>query len=124
MRFNESEIVEEILEHIRQAGGDFTAWCVGTAREKPSERDTGHGTKGRGHAARDTGTNEQITNSARSPGDGFFYREAYTTYAAEEVAERLTQGCGLHRDRESVPQPGKIVFAYRPTHAESARAAA
>lgn len=31
MRFSESEIVEEILEHIRQAGGEFSEWHVGTA---------------------------------------------------------------------------------------------
>ena len=32
MRFSESEIVEDILEHIRQAGGEFSEWHVGTAR--------------------------------------------------------------------------------------------
>ncbi len=31
MRFSESEIVEDMLEHIRQAGGEFREWRVGTA---------------------------------------------------------------------------------------------
>ena len=31
MRFSESEIVEDVLEHIRQAGGEFREWRVGTA---------------------------------------------------------------------------------------------
>lgn len=28
-----SEIIAEITDHIRKFGGDFTAWCVGTARD-------------------------------------------------------------------------------------------
>ena len=46
--------------------------------------------------------------------DGLLYREAYTTYAAEEVLERLVKGCGLRPERTAVPQPGRIVFVYRP----------
>ena len=105
MRFNESEIVEDILAHIRQSGGDFSAWCVGTAKDAQEPFF-------RRHLSADLG-------------DGLLSREAYTTYAAEEVAERLTQGCGLHRDRESVPQPGRIVFVYRKigiTHDQTDRA--
>ena len=33
MRFSESEIVEDVLEHIRQAGGEFGEWHVGTASQ-------------------------------------------------------------------------------------------
>ena len=31
MRFSESEIVEDVLEHMRQAGGEFREWRAGTA---------------------------------------------------------------------------------------------
>jgi hypothetical protein len=33
MRINQSEIIDEVLDHIRQNGGDLTEWCVGTAKE-------------------------------------------------------------------------------------------
>ena len=96
MRFNESEIVED----IQQPGH--------------GKRDTGYGTKGRGHATRDTGYKGQMTESRfKIPEEGLFYREAYTTFAADEVVARLVNDCGLHRDRESVPEPGKIVFVHR-----------
>ena len=77
MRFNESEIVEDILAHIRQAGGDFSAWCVGTARDRESAFF-------RRHAAADLG-------------DRLIYREAYTTFAADEVIARLVNDGGLHK---------------------------
>jgi hypothetical protein len=67
-------------------------------------------------------------------GDGLAYREAYTTTAAQQVIDHLVNGCGLHLDRDSVPEPGKIVFVYRKTipasttlrsdHATLAKAAA
>jgi hypothetical protein len=46
--------------------------------------------------------------------DGLLYREAYTTYAAEEVLERLVKGCGVRLERAPAPQTGRIVFVYRP----------
>ena len=92
MRFNQSEIIEDILEHIRQGGGEFSDWCVGSAQAPPS-----FGRQASG------GSN-----------DGLLYREAYTTYAAEEVLERLVKGCGLRPERAAVPRPGRIVFVYRP----------
>ena len=94
-------------------------WGLGT-QDQHGTRGWGLGTRDTGlkdgdtpHGIRDTGTNEQITNSAQSPGDGFFYREAYTTFAADEVIARLVNDCGLQADRESVPQPGRIVFVHR-----------
>lgn len=33
MRFNQSEIVEDILQHLRQRGGETSEWCVGTAKD-------------------------------------------------------------------------------------------
>ena len=46
--------------------------------------------------------------------DGLLYREAYTTYAAEEVFERLVKGCGVRPERAAVLQTGRFVFMYRP----------
>ena len=93
MRYSESEIVEDILEHIRQAGGEFDEWRVGSAGAIQDERFK---------------IQEQM-----------LYRPAYTVYAAEEVVERLASGCGLERDPASAP--GKIVYVYRPA-AQSAAA--
>jgi hypothetical protein len=94
MRFNQSEIIEDILEHIRQRGGEFSDWCVGSAQDPQSPSFAGH-----------------VTEASN---DGLLYREAYTTYAAEEVLERLVKGCGLRPERAAVPQTGRIVFVYRP----------
>ena len=53
------------------------------------------------------------------------YREAYTTFAAEEVVERLA-GFGLQRERgtNSNPaaaiHPGKTVFVCRPVDVKNA----
>lgn len=52
-------------------------------------------------------------------GDGLAYREAYTTTAAEDVVEHLVTHRGLALDRDAVPEPGKIVFAYRRKSPES-----
>ena len=93
MRFNKSEIIEDILEHIRHCGGEFSDWCVGSAKDPQCPSFSGHASEG--------------------SKDGLLYREAYTTYAAEEVLERLVKGCGLRRERAAVPQPGRIVFVYR-----------
>ena len=95
MRFNQSEIIEDILEHIRQGGGKFSDWCVGSAQDPQRPSFAGHASEG--------------------SKEGLLYREAYTTYAAEEVLERLVKGCGLRPERAGVPQPGRIVFVYRPT---------
>jgi hypothetical protein len=96
MRFNQSDIVEDMLAHIRELGGDISEWCVGTARDREGEFF-------RRHAAADLD-------------NGLIWREAYTPYAAAEVAERLADS-GLRLDRGSVPTPGYIVFVYRPNAA-------
>ena len=100
MRFNQSEIIEDILEHIRQGGGEFSDWCVGSAKDSQCASFGRH-------------VNEDSK-------DGLLYREAYTTYAAEEVLERLVKGCGLRPERAAVPQPGRIVFVYRPRESMNA----
>jgi hypothetical protein len=93
MRFNQSEIIEDILEHIRQGGGEFSDWCVGSAKELQCPSFAGHVNEG--------------------SNDGLLYREAYTTYAAEEVLERLVKGCGLRPEPAAAAQTGRIVFVYR-----------
>ncbi len=88
MRINQSEIIEDIDAHIRKFGGDYSDWCVGTARDSASFRQ---------HQA--------------GLGEGLIYREAYTPYAADGVIERLVSGYGLRPDRASAP--GSFVFVYR-----------
>ena len=78
MRINQSEIIDDIEAHIRKFGGDFSEWCVGTARDSAFFRQ---------HLA--------------DPGEGLIYREAYTSYAADGVIERLVSGYGLRPDRAS-----------------------
>ena len=108
MRFSESEIVEDMLEHIRQAGGEFREWRVGTATNavvscqlSVVSKQAADGPLGGGQAE-----------------TSLLCREAYTTFAAEEVAERLA-GFGLQRERgtnsnpAAAVHPGKTVFVYR-----------
>jgi hypothetical protein len=75
MRYSESEIVEDFLEHIRQAGGDLHEWRVGTATD-----------------ARDPILCPPTLDGS---GEALIYREAYTTFAAEEVVDRLARGFDL-----------------------------
>jgi len=89
MRINQSEIVDEIDAHIRKFGGDYSEWCVGTARDSAFFRQ---------HQA--------------DLGEGLIYREAYTPYAADGVIERLVSGYGLRPDRASGSAPGSFVFVY------------
>ena len=56
---------------------------------------------------------------AENPAPALICREAYTTYAAQEVVDRL-KDLGLRPDRPSVPQPGKLVFVYRPAKSRKA----
>jgi hypothetical protein len=67
MRFNQSDISEDILEDLRQNGGDNTERCVGTAKDASflQQADT------------------------TDWGDGLIYREAYT---AAEAVGRLPAG--------------------------------
>jgi len=90
MRFNQGDIIEDVLAHIGQCGGEFSEWCVGTAKDSHSPNFRQHG--------------------AESAAEGLIYREAYTPYAAAEVVERLA-GCGLRPERGS--GTGSIVFARR-----------
>ena len=93
MPINHDEIIEEIEGHIRKFEGGFGEWCVGTAKDS-------RGPFFRRHLAADLG-------------DGLAYREAFTTTAAQAVVDHLVNDRGLAFDRDSVPEPGKIVFVYR-----------
>jgi hypothetical protein len=95
MPISHDEIIEEIERHIRKFGGEHSEWCVGTAKDARAPFF-------RRHLAADLG-------------DGLIYREAFTTSAAEQVLDHLVNACGLHLDRDSVPEPGKIIFVYHPT---------
>ena len=95
MPLKHGEIIEEIEAHIRKFGGERNDWCVGTAKDARAPFF-------RRHLAADLG-------------DGLIYREAFTTTAADEVIDHLVNARGLHLDRDSVPEPGKIVFVYRRT---------
>ena len=93
MAMGREEIIEDLELHIRKPGGDVSGWWVGTAKDACAPFIEQH--------------------SAAELGDGLAYREAYTTAAAAAVADQLVSGCGLRLDRESAPEPGKIVFIYR-----------
>ena len=89
MRLNQSDIIEDVLAHIRQLGGEFSEWCVGTAKDS------------RGPFGQ---------HGAENAAEELIYREAYTPYAAAEVVERLA-GCALRPERGAAA--GSFVFARR-----------
>jgi hypothetical protein len=93
MPINHQEIIEDIECQIRKNGGAWDEWSVGTAKDS-------RGPFFQQHREADLG-------------DGLAYRAAYTSTAAEEVVEHLVTHRGLAIDRDSVPEPGKIVFVYR-----------
>jgi hypothetical protein len=97
MPINHDEIIEEMEGQIRKCGGAWSEWCVGTAKDS-------RGQFFRRHLAADLG-------------DGLAYREAFTTDAAEAVVDHLVNARGLEVDRDTAPEPGKIVFVYRKTAA-------
>ena len=88
MRISQNGIIGDILEHIRQCGGDFAEWSVGTAKEPQGP----------------------LFQQPAAESSGLIYRGAYTPYAAEGAIEYL-KGLGLHPDPDSAP--GRVVFAYR-----------
>ena len=98
MRINENDIMDEFEAHIRKNGGDFGEWCVGTAKDS-------HGPF-------------FLRHQDQYLGDQMIYREAYTTFAAEEVVERL-QASGLLPATSSLCSRGDIVFVYRRVAAKS-----
>jgi hypothetical protein len=119
MIFNHNEIIEEITAHIGKSGGNAGEWCVGTAKDA-------RGPFFRRHLVADLH-------------DGLLYREAFTTTAADQVIDQLVKNCSLQRafshqlsavsqgfsqapeaagQPDAAPEPGKLVFVYRPTEAK------
>ena len=114
------EIIEDLEDHIRKFGGERSEWWVGTAKDARAPFF-------RRHLATDLG-------------DELIYREAFTTSAAQAVVDHLVNNRGLQLDQDAmreaelgstltadadlkvgatqapraVPEPGKIVFVYRP----------
>ena len=102
MPVNRQEIIDEIKRNIRAFGGDFTDWCVGTAKD-----------------ARGPFFHNHLVAEL---GDGLIYREAFTADAARAIQEHLVHDCGLTPAAEAEGssalydlEPGKIVFVYRKT---------
>ncbi len=93
MYLSHCEIVEDFEAQIRKSGREPNDWLVGTAK--------------------DAGGPFFQQHRAIDLGDALAYREAYTTSAAESVVTHLVSDLGLTLDRESVPEPGKIVFIHR-----------
>src|SRR5271157_4314053 len=95
MRIGRNEIIEELTEHIRQSGGEPGEWRVGTAK--------------------DATIIGKLPIQDENPASmaGLAYREAFTTYAADDAVDYLVNAFGLHPDCDSAPRPGKIVFVYR-----------
>ena len=102
MRFTRSDIVEDVLAHIRELGGDFSEWCVGTARDREALLARSKAAQPVPDLAKAPGQAER--HAAGDLGEGLIWREAYTPYAAADVAERLAD-CDLRPDRASVPAP-------------------
>ena len=94
MAISQSEIIEDLELHIRKSGGEPREWCAGTAKDA-------RGPFFQRHAVAELE-------------DGLAYREAYTPSGAANALDHLVREFGLRLDREAVPEPGKIVFVYRP----------
>ena len=69
-----SEIIADITNHISNCGGDFTTWCVGTAR--------------------DWGDPVLEAREQEEKNDDFICREAYTPSSARTVRLHFVDDCG------------------------------
>jgi hypothetical protein len=89
------EIIAAITDHIRKFGGDFTAWCVGTARD----------------------WHNPVFESRQTEGkdDDLICREAYTPASARAVRDYFVTECGTDGDAFGEGKAGRFVYAYRKT---------
>ena len=92
MRFNQTEIIEDMEGIIRKSGGAWGEWCVGTAKDT-------HAPFFPRHMEDDLG-------------DGLAYREGFTTSTADAVVAHLVNDHGLELGRVSAPEPGRLFFVY------------
>ena len=104
-----SEIIADITDHIGKFGGEFTAWCVGTARDWHSAVLEAH--------------------EHEEKNDDFICREAYTSASARTVRLHFVNDCGSapagspgdHRSplQQDVHDDGKLVYAFKKSPARS-----
>ncbi len=95
MLMPKDEIIADIQAQIRKAGGDYGAWCVGTAKDS-------HGTLFTRHETEDLH-------------DGWIYREAFTPGVARDVQEYFVTQCGTDAATSGEEEAGRVVYAYRKT---------
>jgi hypothetical protein len=101
MLMSRDEIIADIGEQIRKGGGDYGAWCVGTAKDSHGALFTRHQT-------------EDFE-------DGWIYREAFTPGVARDVRDHFVTHCGTDAGVGGEDDPGRIVYAYRkPSHDQEA----
>ena len=106
MRIGRNEIIEQLMEHVRNTGGEVAEWCVGTARDEAAM----------------SRVQFQASSENLPSIQSLAYREAHTAFAAAEAADYLVDAFGLQPDRDSPVEPGKIVFIHRlaiPAHDNS-----
>lgn len=95
MLMSRDEIIADIQEQIRKSGGNYNAWCVGTAKDSHSTLFSRH----------------QVEELR----DGWIYREAFTPGVARDVQDHFVTQCGTECDAGSEEDGGRIVYAYKMT---------
>jgi hypothetical protein len=93
MLMSRDEIIADIEAQIRKGGGEYGAWCVGTARDSHGALFTRHET-------------EDFE-------DGWIYREAFTPGVARAVRDHFVTECGTDPGASGEDEPGRIVYAYK-----------
>lgn len=95
MLMPKDEIIAEIQAQIRKGGGDYRAWCIGTAKDSHGILFTRHET-------------EDLR-------DGWIYREAFTPGVARDVRDHFVTQCGTNAAASSEDEAGRIVCACKKT---------
>jgi len=95
MLISRDEIIADIQGQIRKAGGGYSAWCVGTAKDSHGSLFTRHET-------------EDLH-------DGWIYREAFTPGVARDVRDYFVTQCGMEFDSSGEDEAGRLVYAYKKT---------
>jgi hypothetical protein len=88
-----NEIIAEITDHIRRFGGDFTVWCVGTARD----------------------WHNPVFESRQTEGKDYdlICREAYTPSSARAVRDYFVNERGTAIVNGESSEGGKLVYVCR-----------
>jgi hypothetical protein len=87
------EIIADITGHIRQFGGNFGVWCVGTASDWHCPVLEAH----------------QIEDKD----DALICREAYTAASARAVRDYFVTQCDVALGNSRASEEGKLVYVYR-----------